>query len=249
MDNKNDWKKLEKEQKIKDSSIIQKYGFDIKKYTEKTFSKDGLEKRKKRNKLIKILIVLIILLTIFIQINSVNMKIKTSVREKLTNDIEKYYNEEVEIISEKTYWRGNGFYTLKTKNTPNIEMHVVIDGENTSNDLDDRYYKYYFEKWQNENKNKFVVNESYEDYTYKTKTMPNWQLNYYTYIEVSNYEQMLQATEDIISFIEYTGNRTIIIGSYIKINDNLIIPHGTPNETNEEIRESAKWQYDRLLGN
>ena len=136
MENKSDWKKLEKEQKIKDSSIIQKYGFDIKKYTEKTFSKEVLEKRKKRNKLIKILIVLIILLTIFIQINSVNMKIKASVREKLKNDIEQYYNEEVEIISEKTYWRGNGFYTLKTKNTPNIEMHVVIDGENTSNDLE-----------------------------------------------------------------------------------------------------------------
>ena len=43
------------------------------------------------------------------------MKIKTSVREKLTNDIEKYYNEEVEIISEKTYWLGIAIIAIVEK--------------------------------------------------------------------------------------------------------------------------------------
>ena len=77
--------------------------------------------------------------------------------------------------------------------------------------------------------------------------MKNGQFNYYTYIEVNNYEEMLQATEDIINFIEYMGNRSMIVRSYIKVNNSFIIPHGTQNESNEEIRESAKWQYNSLV--
>lgn len=248
MDNKNDWKELEKEQGIKDSSIIQQYGFDIKKYTEKTFSKKGLERRRKINILIKISIPLIILFIIFTQINSVNIKLKARTIENIKSFIKLSGVDDVEIIWQKTYWAGAGFYTLKTLNPPNIEMNVLVSEDNTiSTDLSSRYYKYYFEKWEYENKYKFIVNESYEDYNYKTKTMKNGQFNYYTYIEVNNYEEMLQATEDIINFIEYMGNRSMIVRSYIKVNNSFIIPHGTQNESNEEIRESAKWQYNSLV--
>lgn len=246
MNNKKDWEKIEREKKIRDISIIQKYGFDINAYTEKTFSKESLEKRKKRSFLIKLLIILLIFLTIILQINSVNMKMKAVAKERIINDMRNIYNDEVKFISDKTYWRGNGFYILETNDVPNIQMHVVVNGEDISNDFNERYYKYYFEKWENENKNKFIVNETYEDYTYKTKTMKNWLLNYYTYIEVSNYEEMMEATEYIISFIEYIQNRKVLLRSYIKVKDELIIPHGTIDESNEEIRESAKNQYYKI---
>lgn len=103
MDNKNDWKELEKEQGIKDSSIIQQYGFDIKKYTEKTFSKKGLERRRKINILIKISIPLIILFIIFIQINSVNIKLKARTIENIKSFIKLSGVDDVEIIWQKTY--------------------------------------------------------------------------------------------------------------------------------------------------
>lgn len=248
MENKKDWKKIEEDEQKRKSNIIGKYGFDIEEYTEEKLKKESIEKRKKRSKTIKIAVVLFIVLCIFIQLNSVSMKSKLKIEENLIEDIKSAYNEDVEIISDQTYWRGKGFYTLRLKDIPEIEYNAVVTDNNFyegySSDFVSRYYKYYFENWKDENKYKFVPNEVYEDNVYKFFKRENERLTFYTYIEVNSYEEMLEATEDIIRFIEYMGNNSITVGSYIKVGDELIIPSG---KNNEEIRKSAKWQYEEII--
>ena len=250
MVDKKDWKEIEEDDKKRKSNIVGEYGFDIEEYTKKKLSKESLEKEKKRNKRIKIVIVLVIILGIFLQINSISMQGKSRIEEKLINEIKNsYYNEDIEIVTEQTYWKGRGFYQLRVKDIPDIVYNAVVTGDNFnetgySSDFQSRYYKYYFEKWEDEHKYKFIPNEVYEDCSYGIITKKNWRLTFYTYIEVNNYEEMLEATEDIIRLLEFIGNRKIFVASYIKVGNEFIIPVG---ETNEEVRENFKMQYEDAI--
>lgn len=250
MVDKKDWKEIEEDDKKRKSNIVGEYGFDIEEYTKKKLSKESLEKEKKRNKRIKIVIVLVIILGIFLQINSISMQGKSRIEEKLINEIKNsYYNEDIEIVTEQTYWKGRGFYQLRVKDIPDIVYNAVVTGDNFnetgySSDFQSRYYKYYFEKWEDEHKYKFIPNEVYEDCSYGIITKKNWRLTFYTYIEVNNYEEMLEATEDIIRLLEFIGNRKIFVASYIKVGNEFIIPAG---ETNEEVRENFKMQYEDAI--
>ena len=250
MVDKNDWKEIEEDDKKRKSNIVGECGFDIEEYTKKKLSKESLEKEKKRNKRIKIVIVLVIILGIFLQINSISMQGKSRIEEKLINEIKNsYYNEDIEIVTEQTYWKGRGFYQLRVKDIPDIVYNAVVTGDNFnetgySSDFQSRYYKYYFEKWEDEHKYKFIPNEVYEDCSYGIITKKNWRLTFYTYIEVNNYEEMLEATEDIIRLLEFIGNRKISVASYIKVGNEFIIPAG---ETNEEVRENFKMQYEDAI--
>lgn len=250
MDNKKDWKEIIEDTKRRKSNIVGQYGFDIEEYTKNRLSKEAQEKAKKRNKKIKIIIVLAIIVVIFLQINSISMRGKAITEEKILKQVEdSYYNEEVEIISEQTYWKGRGFYQLRVKDTPDIVYNVVVTGDDFgrtgySDDFQSRYNKYYFEKWEDEHKDKFIPNEVYEDYPYGLITKKNLFLTFYTYIEVNSYEELLEASEDIIRFLEFIGNRKIFGGTYIKVKDKLLTPIG---ENNEEVRENFKKQYEDAI--
>lgn len=118
------------------------------------------------------------------------------------------------------------------------------------NDFDDRIYKYFWEKWENPNKNNFIVSEKYEDYKYNLFSKKDWILKYETYIEVNNYAEMLDAVETIIKFKETMGHySSIIVHSYIKIGDYTILPNNASSQTNDEIRKSAKIQYNEIMKN
>ncbi len=250
MNNKKEWNEIEEDNKKRKSNIVGQYGFDIEEYTKEKLSKESQEKEKKRNKRIKVIIVLVIILGIFLQINSISKQGKNRIEEKVINEVENTsFNEDVEIVSEQTYWKGRGFYKLRVKDTPDIVYNAVVTGDDFgktgySDDFQSRYYKYYFEKWEDEEKYKFIPNEVYEDCTYGLITKKNWRLTFYTYIEVNTYEEMLEATEDINRLLEFIGNRKIPVLSYIKVGDKFIIPVG---ETNEEVRENFKKQYEDAI--
>lgn len=243
MNNKKDWKEIEESEEKRSSNIVGKFGFNIDEYSKSIFSKDSMLKRKKRKRIIKIIIFIIFCIVIFSQFYSTHSKLKENLINKTLNFMENSYGEKIEIVKKKIYWGGEGFYTMKINKIPELEIHSVIEKDDIGTDLGSRYYKYFFEKWDDDAKKKFVVKEYYEDGIYKNKIMKDWMYNFYTYIEVNNYDEFLNAIEDIIKFIEYMDNRSIIIGSYIKVNDKLIIPHGTRNESNQDIRESAIAQY------
>lgn len=75
---------------------------------------------------------------------------------------------EIEEISIKTSINGNGLYKYKLKDIGEIEIHAFFHKSKDIfiEDSNDRIYKYFFEKWNNVDKNKFVVVEEYDDYKY-----------------------------------------------------------------------------------
>ena len=250
MENK-EWKEVEEDDKKRKSNIIGKYGFDIVEFTEERLKQEYGEKRRKRNNIIKLIIIVLTISLVLFRISIVNKQGAKTMEEKMLIYLEETYNMDFEILSKKTYWKGRGFYTLALKDIPELEFNCVISGadfeNNFSSDFVSRYYKYYFEKWNDECKSNFVENEVYEDNVYKFVKEKNSHLTYYTYIEVSNYDEMLVAVNDIIKFIEYIGNGNILIGSYTYIYYQLIIPHGTMGETNEEIINNAIKQYQDIM--
>lgn len=200
------------------------------------------EKRKKRNFKVKLLVLLIIFIMIIALIY--NMKSYTANIERI-NLLRIYGASEFEIAySKKDLWQ-NGFYIYKVADIPEIEIHTVYNKSDNLfiTDIESRYYKYYFEKWKNENKDKFIVQESYEDYTCKNMKKEDWILSYSTYIEVSNYDELVEATNDIINFLNYMDKDKMLVKSYIKYDGKLIMPHNVSDQSNEEILKSAERQF------
>lgn len=71
----------------------------------------------------------------------------------------------------------------------------------------------------------------------------DWILSYSTYIEVSNYDELVEATNDIINFLNYMDKDKMLVKSYIKYDGKLIMPHNVSDQSNEEILKSAERQF------
>lgn len=246
MNNKDDWKKIESDIQNKEYTSIQEYGIDINKRFNEITSEKSRNKRKIRFKILKYGVVLLIIFSIFFSIHSIKQNELKMIR---INDIETYYGSKVKEIPVKTSFNGNGLYMYQMNNEPNILIHtyVIKDKNIFEKDTESRFYKYYFEKWQDAEKEKFIVEEKYEDVKCGLIFEKDWILKYRTIIEVKNYDEMISATKAIIRFIEYMGNRRVIVNSYIKVGDNLILPQNTNDLNNEEIMKSAIIQYNNIM--
>lgn len=246
MNNKDDWKKIESDIQNKEYTSIQEYGIDINKRFNEITSEKSRSKRKIRFKILKYGVVLLIIFSIFFSIHSIKQNELKMIR---INNIELISGNQVEEIPVKTKFNGDGLYSYQVKNEPNILIHAYfIKNKNKfESDTESRIYKYYFEKWQDSEKEKFIVEEKYEDAKCGLIYKKNWILRYRTIIEVTNYDEMISATKIIIRFIEYMGNRNVPINSYIKIGDNLIAPQTSNDLSNEEIMKSAIIQYNNIM--
>lgn len=233
-----DWKEIEDFSKKEKENIIEKYGFDIyKNFPQKKFKKRGNIKAT----VIFINIILIIVLILNCWISFVQLKYKTARITNLKSIYQLNFNEKTDNVD----ITGNGFLIYKIDEIPELEIHAISKKEDNTfiEDVESQMYKYFFDRWNDPEKNKFNVEESYEDYTYRFHTKKGWLLKFKTYIDVSNYEEMLKATEILIRFRNYMSFPQIIVESYIKYNNNLILPHNVSIQNDDEIRESAKNQF------
>lgn len=204
---------------------------------------------KRIGKFIIISMIIIFLTIIFHSIISTKQMKYSRLRKEL---IKVHTGTEIEEISIKTSINGNGFYKYKLKDIEEIEIHAFFHrGKDIFiEDSNERIYKYFFEKWNDIDKNKFVVVEEYEDYKYNFTTKENWFLNYKTYIEVKSYEEMIGAVESIIRFKKTMGNYSSnIIKCYIKIGNNMILPNNVSPQTDDAILKSAQRQYIDVIKN
>ena len=76
---------------------------------------------------------------------------------------------------------GNGYAIYKINEIPGIEIHTMFNTieHNQNIDLNDRVFKYYFNKWTDSYKYKFKIEERYIDckfWTIKKKFLPNQQI-------------------------------------------------------------------------
>lgn len=244
MNNKSDWDELEKWNQNRIEDEKEKLGFEARKDWLK-----GIKKQDKIRKIIKysVIVIIIVIVLTYLFISYKDKRIKESI-----NVMEGYYNtnnkSEIEITEKKIGISGNGFYTYYSKDTPNIEIHAFRQGNTVESDVSSRFHKYFFEKWEDNEKDKFVVVENYKDCKYRLTTRKNWLLEYQTYIEVNNYDEMLAATETIIRFEEYMKHPNLLVQNYIKIGNKMILPHNVYPQTYEQIREMAKQLYLNAVG-
>lgn len=244
MNNNNDWKEIEDFIQKEKNKTIEKYGFDIYENFQKKNSKETFKKRKNiKRTVIIISIILIIIFILSCCFNLVQFKYKIT----RMNNLRSIYQLNFKEKSVDTDISGNEFLIYKIEEIPELEIHAIAKKyDNTFiEDVEAKIYKYFFDKWNNPDKNKFIVEESYDYYTCKL-SRKNWILKFKTYIEVNNYEEMLNATEIIIKFRNYMKYPQIIVKSYIKYDNKLILPHNVSNQKDDEIRESAKTQFDLI---
>ena len=150
--------------------------------------------------------------------------------------IQSYCEGKLELISKNVDDKGNGTYIFQSKKIPEIEVHVIRYTRNTWNDdLTSRVIKYFFEKWENPDKNLFKVEEEYNE---------NGLLYYDLYIDVETYEDFEYALDLIIDFLEFKNgfNHSTDSNIHIRKDDILITPTRYP-QTVDELRIELEEQY------
>ena len=70
--------------------------------------------------------------------------------EQLINQLEKMYNQNIEIVETNCDGKANGTYVLKTTKEPKIEFHAVKEAyQDFETDYEDRLFIYYKEQQKN----------------------------------------------------------------------------------------------------
>ena len=222
-----------------------KYGIDLQEYGKKYSSKKFVEKNNNRKIILKrtfIVLIIIFILVSCIQWKALNIRI--GIKKELSSNYNTEYTEEKHGID----LFGNGFSVYKIDEIPEIEVHSMFSTikDTQAQDFDSRLYKYYFTKWNDEYKSKFITEESYQDCRYWLFKKKNWILEFKTYIDVNNESELQEATDAIIRFIHYL-NKNIVPLSYIRYKNHLFLPKPSIGiKTDEEIRNIAEQEYKKI---
>lgn len=239
----------------KESSKLAKYkGVDLTNELEKMIKRNNDKNVQKKKKAIKltlkatlILIIISIILILIICIWMYDTIIASRYRINVKEFIKSKYSLKVKCIYKDIGLNRNGLYIYELKENPNIKPHVIKNYGKIQEDVLERYYKYHFEKWEDEYKMNFKVIEGFQETTLFPEKTKEWLLSYKIYININNYQDLLNSTEAIIRFINFSENS--LVGIYIPLilDGEKIYPCNKYPITNEEIRESAKEQYVSLV--
>ena len=244
MSNNDELKKIEEREEIRKSEQIQKYGMNITDFFKIQTSKESVAKKLKRKRMFIISIILLIIFSVIYSRYSYNViKYTRKAKDLVQINCSSKVIEKDKIV----FMSGNGFYTFELENNPEIITHTYMKNDKFWTDIKEQIYKYYFEKWNSPNKKYFIVDESYEDVSYLFINKKDWILNYKTYIDVNNYSEMLDAFNKIVDFINYMGDDSILIESYIRFNNELILPHNVSIQTYDHMKEMAIRQYINIV--
>ena len=235
-----EWKEIKNEIESKDAEIVEKYGIDIRKKFIDITNKENILKKKRRNFIIKIiydLLVFVLITYLIYYFNSYNNQVK------MLKQLDSYSRNNIEFTSSDTNFWGNGFFEYTSKVTNNNVIHAYIDNKVYESDINERYCKYFFEKWEDKDKNLFKVVETYTDYTVGWNTKKGWLLNYDLYLYANTMEELLYETEACIRFLEYMNQPTILVNCYIQMEDKLIRPITASGQDSELVRKNVIYQY------
>lgn len=213
------------------------------KYQNSNNSKELLRVFKRYAKWIMILVIAIILL---FSVLSPSRSLHELIRKEEFKD---YGIGEVEETDVKTDFFGNGFYSYKLKEYPEVEIHAVsnISKKMFIEDTVSRITKYYFEKWTVDEKDNMIVEEGYQDYKHGSTKKDKWLLDYKIYLEANDYDDVMEATRKIIMFKEFTGIYKIPLPCYIRFKDKLIQPDKAGKQTDDQIIENVQLEYNRII--
>lgn len=241
----NDWDEIKKYSEKYEKENIDKYGINLSNQLDKRIQKKDKNKYKRKTikislKTALIIIFTIILLPLLYQVFVVIMDSALGFSSFHGIDVEKemqsYCEGKLELISKNVDDKGNGTYIFQSQKIPEIEVHAIRHTRNAwNNDLTPSVIKYFFEKWENPDKNLFKVEEEYNK---------DGILYYDLYIDVETYEDFEYALDLIIDFLEFKDgfNHTVDSNIHIRKNDVLITPTRYP-QTVDELRIELEEQY------
>ena len=235
-----EWKEIKDTLESNDAEIIEKYGIDIRKKFMDITNKENILKKKRKKLIIKnicVLLAIILIMYLMCYFNSYNNQVR------ILKQLDSYSMNNIEFVSSDTNFFGDGFFEYKSKAINNNVIHAYIDNKVYGDDINERYCKYFFEKWEDKDKNLFKVVETYTDYTVGCNTKKGWLLNYDLYLYANTMEELLYETEACIRFLEYMNQPTILVNCYIQMEDKLIRPITASGQDSELVRKNVIYQY------
>lgn len=237
----NDWKEIDEWNEKRKQEEKEKFGVNFAEMKNNHTKVDKMVKgmkiagkTMKIGWIITIIIIIAIVILIFDLIIS-NINARTNVKAEKT--IEDMYNTKIELISKDIDEKENGKYFFKVVDKDEIQFIAIRKYGNLSEDYLDNCHKYYFEKWQDKGKEKFIVNES------KLGDV----LVYDTYIIINTYQELEDAMKNINSFVDFCGeNFSPAWKIYLKKGDYTIYPYQNSGMTKEEAIKKAEELYENI---
>ena len=155
--------------------------------------------------------------------------------------IENLYKVKTEIVDKNLDKNGSGTYKLETKGKDNIRFTVIKQGTMLKDDFSDNCQKYYFDLWDSPKKELFTVNETYNGEI----------LNYETYIEVNNEDEIEEGVEALSDLTEFCGNQDFYQtwNIYLKIGEKRIYPYMQSGLSREEIVNKTLEEFNEINSN
>lgn len=236
MDKKNDWEELEQWNELREEERKNRFG----EYPE------GFQKNKKIDRLAKSMDITIkVIRGIFFAIIALALLayILYMVDQKVDVEgtIENLYKVKTEIVDKNLDKNGSGTYKLETKGKDNIRFTVIKQGTMLKDDFSDNCQKYYFDLWDSPKKELFTVNETYDGEI----------LNYETYIEVNNEDEIEKGVEALSDLTEFCGNQDFYQtwNIYLSVKGKRIYPYIQSGLSREEIVNKTLEKFNEINSN
>ena len=236
MDKKNDWEELEQWNELREEERKNRFG----EYPE------GFQKNKKIDRLAKSMDITIkVIRGIFFAIIALALLayILYMVDQKVDVEgtIENLYKVKTEIVDKNLDKNGSGTYKLETKGKDNIRFTVIKQGTMLKDDFSDNCQKYYFDLWNSPKKELFTVNENYDGEI----------LNYETYIEVNNEDEIEKGVEALSDLTEFCGNQDFYQtwNIYLCVKGKRIYPYMQSGLSREEIVNKTLEKFNEINSN
>ncbi len=143
-------------------------------------------------------------------------------QQQFIMQLEKMYNQDIEIVESHCDDKANGTYVLKTNKEPKIEFHAVKQAyQNFETDYQDRLLIYYAEQQKNEllqNVQLIKQEETYEEYP----EFPLLKCN--SYLPIENYAQIDRASRKLYQIEQFLENKVEDFEAltYLKIGDDYV---------------------------
>lgn len=242
---KKDYEEIEKWKKQK-MNYVETYGVDIfhkkkeeKKYriTEKLFNFFY-----RTAKTILIILIFVIIIGTFIGLFWYYDYINSKLHADPVDTISSMYDKKVKIVSKDIDENKNGTYILTTKENKELEFNAIVNWKELTQDYSDRCQKYYYNKWENPDKNKINTIETYEN--------DGKILKYEQYIKIENKEEITDAVKLIQDFIKSAGEFFFPDWNIYLLVDNQKIYLFTSIVINEEqIINDAENRFEQIKNN
>ena len=240
MADKQEWEELEKWYREKQEKNREEYGFDKSVLEEKKPLKESVRTTMhsvvEMKNIVWIILVVLCCILIFFILNRLYFATHKTDEQRVIETAKSLYGVDCSIVKKEELAEEKDKYTLQVNNQPEVIFQCVKTGGGYAFDYTSYSHQRYFEQWESEKKEQFVVEED---------TTTDGLLEYRTYIPitVSDFYNIESKVRDIGEFVEYAGeNYSPFWNVYLEYEKSRIYPYmGMPSQVDlEEAIEESK---------